>query len=145
MSANGRSFVDTNVLVYAHDTTAGAKRAVAQQVVRELWETGRGCVSVQVLQEFFVTLTRKVGRPLETRAAAAVVADLATWTLHAPDGEDVLAAIDLHDRHRVSFWDAMIVRSASVLGCERILSEDLGHGERYDDAEIVNPFAAREQ
>lgn len=142
-SGDERSFVDTNVLVYAYDATAGAKRVAALDIVRELWESWRGCVSVQVLQELFVTLTRKVEQPVDAREARAVVSDLARWTLHAPDGDDILAAIDLHERHRLSFWDAMILQSAVVLGCARVFSEDLSHGRRYDGVEVVDPFAAQ--
>ena len=125
MSADGRAFVDTNVLVYAHDTSAGAKRSAAAVLVAELWESGHGCVSIQVLQELFVTLTRRLPRPLDAHPAKDAVEGFARWTVHAPGAEDVLAAIDLHERHRMSFWDAMIVRSAAALGCETLLSEDL--------------------
>jgi len=141
MSVDGRAFVDTNVLVYAHDTSAGAKRTTAAALVERLWESGHGRVSIQVLQELFVNLTRKLPRPLDTDAAANVVEDIARWTLHAPDAEDVLAAIRLHERYRISFWDAMIVRSAAALGCETLLSEDLNAGQRYGGVLVVDPFA----
>jgi predicted nucleic acid-binding protein len=141
MSADGCAFVDTNVLVYAHDTSAGTKRDTALTLVEGLWESGHGCLSMQVLQELFVNLTRKLPRPLGTDAARDSVEDFARWAVHVPDAEDVFAAIDLHERHRISFWDAMIVRSASELGCERLLSEDLNAGQRYDGVLVVNPFA----
>ncbi len=141
MSADGRAFVDTNVLVYAHDETAGPKRAAANSVIEQLWESGEGCVSIQVLQELFVTLTRKIPRPLDTDAAQEAVTDFARWTAHAPDTEDVLAAIRLHERHRISFWDAMIVQSATQLGCDLLYSEDLKAGQRYDGVLVVDPFA----
>lgn len=141
MSADGRAFVDSNVLVYAHDTSAGTKRNTAAALVEGLWESGHGCVSIQVLQELFVNLTRKLPRPLDTDAAANIVEDIARWSLHAPDAEDVLAAIRIHQRYGISFGDAMIVRSAAALGCETLLSEDLNAGQGYDGVLVVNPVA----
>lgn len=141
MSVDGRTFVDTNVLVYAHDTTARTKRNAAVALVEGLWESGHGCVSIQVLQELFVNLTRKLPRPLGTDSAKDAVEDFARWAVHVPAAEDVLAAIDLHERYRISFWDAMIVRSAAALGCETLLSEDLNAGQRYGGVLVVDPFA----
>jgi predicted nucleic acid-binding protein len=142
MSAEARAFVDTNILVYAHDTTAGAKRDAAVDVVERLWDSGNGCVSIQVLQELFVTLTRRLPRPLDPSAAEDAVEDFARWTVHAPASDDVLAAIDLHGRHRISFWDAMIVRSAAQLGCSLLYSEDLNAGQRFDGVLVVDPVAS---
>lgn len=142
-SASGvRRFVDTNVLLYAHDASAAEKREAARSLLRELWATGEGCVSVQVLQEFFVNVTRKVPKPLGAEDAALVVSDLSRWRVHAPGAEDVLGAIDLHRRSGVSFWDAMILHSAGKLGCEVLYSEDLNAGQRYDGVRVSNPFAA---
>jgi predicted nucleic acid-binding protein len=137
-----RSFVDTNVLVYAYDRSAGAKRERASALLRELWRSGTGCVSVQVLQELFVTVTRKVPRPLDAETASAIVRDLTRWTVHAPAGEDVLAAIGIHRRTGVSFWDAMIVQSASELSCAVLYSEDLAHDHSYDGVRVLNPFSS---
>ena len=142
MSAEERAFVDTNILVYAHDTTAGAKRYAAVALVERLWDSGNGCVSIQALQELFVTLTRRLPRPLDPEAAKDVVEDFERWTVHAPASEDVLAAIDLHGHHRISFWNAMIVRSAAQLGCNLLYSEDLNAGQRYDGVLVVDPFAS---
>lgn len=141
MSGN-RQFVDTNVLVYAHDVTAGAKHTRARALVEELWDTRQGCLSVQVLQEFFVTTTRKIPRPLEAPAAAQIIADLAHWHVHAPAVGDVLGAIDIHQRTGASFWDAMILRSAKELGCQVLHSEDLNAGQDYEGVEVRNPFLA---
>ena len=139
MSGN-RQFVDANVLVYAHDVTAGAKHTRARALVEELWDTRQGCLSVQVLQEFFVTTTRKIPRPLEARAAAQIIADLAHWHVHAPAAGDVLGAIDIYQRTGASFWDAMILRSAKELGCQVLHSEDLNAGQDYEGVEVRNPF-----
>ena len=135
-------FIDTNVLVYAHDASGGAKAQRAREVVERLWETGGGCVSVQVLQEFFATVTRKVPHPLTARRASRIIEDLAGWRVHAPQARDVLAAIEIHVHNRISFWDALIVRSALQLGCSEILSEDLNPGPLAAGVSVRNPFAS---
>lgn len=136
----GRTFVDTNVLVYAYDVTAGTKHDRARGLIKELWNSRAGCVSVQVLQELFVVMTRKVTRPLGSEEAQAVVSDLASWEVCAPDAGDVLDAIAIHRSAPVSFWDAMIVQCAAKLGCETLYSEDLSHEETYDGVRVINPF-----
>ncbi|MGD0373491.1 MAG: PIN domain-containing protein [Streptosporangiaceae bacterium] len=140
--SDNRSFVDTNVLVYAHDGTAGRKQEQARAVLAELWESGAGCISVQVLQEFFVTVTRKVPKPLDAVSAAAIIADLSHWRVHSPGSDDVLNAIDSRRRHDISFWDAMIICSAASLGCRTLFSEDLNPEQRYDGVQVRNPFPA---
>lgn len=143
MSAEGgRQFVDTNVIVYAHDDTAGAKRARAQTLLEELWASRAGCLSIQVLQEVYVTLTAKVPRPVEAGTASAIVSDLSRWHVHVPGSDDVLGAIALSRRHRMGFWDAMIVWSAQQQGCTILWSEDLSAGHAYDGVRIRNPFRA---
>jgi len=141
MSGN-RQFVDTNVLVYAHDVTARDKHSRARALVGELWETRQGCLSVQVLQEFFVTTTRKLPTPLEASAAARIIDDLAHWHVHSPAAADVLAAIDIHQRTGASFWDAMILRSAKELDCQALHTEDLNSGQEYEGIQVRNPFLA---
>jgi len=141
MSADGREFVDANVLVYACDSSAGSKHTAALTLVERLWDTGHGCASVQVLQEFFVTVTRKVAHPLSIDDAAERLREFSAWTIFAPDAGDVLDAIALHKQARINFWDAMIVQAASELGCGLLWSEDLAHGSRAKGATIQNPFA----
>lgn len=136
-----RSFVDTNVLVYAHDASAGPKRDRAQSIIRGLWLSGDGCLSIQVLQEFFVAVTRKVPQPIEIDRARALVAVLSLWDVHSPGSDDVLEAVDLHRRQSVSFWDSMIIRSAAKLGCVKLFSEDLTDGAKYDGVTVHNPFS----
>ena len=135
-----RQFVDTNVLVYAHDLSAGAKHERARALVEELWATREGCLSVQIMQEFFVTVTRKLPRPLGAASAKDILADLSRWHVHVPAADDVLGAIGLHQRAGLSFWDSMMVRSAVEMGCQIIYSEDLNHGQLYDGARVENPF-----
>jgi predicted nucleic acid-binding protein len=133
-------FVDTNILIYAHDRSAGDKHTRARDLVRELWQSGEGCLSIQVLQEFYVNVTQKVARPLTPDVAAHIIADLAVWQVHCPGVEDVLDAIRLQDRYQISFWDAMIVTSAIRLGCQTIWSEDLNPGQVYDTVTVMSPL-----
>ena len=139
MSAN-RQFVDTNVLIYAHDRSAGDKHVRAQALVADLWNDNNGCLSVQVLQEFYVNITRKVAQPLDPETARQIVADLGCWTVHKPTVDDVLEGIALQQRYQLSFWDAMIVTSAIQLKCDVLWSEDLNDGQTYGPLRITNPF-----
>lgn len=136
-------FVDTNVLVYAHDVTAGVKHERARELVRSFWESGFGCLSTQVMQEFYVAVTHKVARPLPGEVAARIVADLAAWRVHAPGVADVLDAIDIHRRYGISYWDALVIQSALRLGCESIWSEDLNPGQVYVNIHMLNPFTVQ--
>ncbi len=135
-----RAFVDTNVLLYAFDTSAGMKRAKALDLFEGLWRSGNSCVSVQVLQEFFVNATRKLPKPLALELAKRIVASLSRWEVHTPNAEDVLSAIDLQQATQLSFWDAMVVHSAASLGCDVLYSEDLNAGQTIIGIEIINPF-----
>jgi len=139
MSGN-RRFVDTSILVYAHDESAGAKRDQARTLLGQLWESREGCLSVQVLQEFFVTITRKIAKPLGTETAKEIIADFSRWHVHVPAAGDVLGAIGIHQRTGISFWDAMIVRSAAEMGCTALYSEDLSPGQEYSGVRAEDPF-----
>jgi predicted nucleic acid-binding protein len=141
MSGN-RRFVDTNILLCAHDVSAGAKRDRAQMLVEQLWESRDGCLSVQVLQEFFVNVTRKIAKPLSAEAAKEIVADYSRWHVHVAAADDVLGAIGIHQRAGISFWDAMIVRSAAEMDCDVLYSEDLNVGQQYSGVRVENPFKA---
>jgi predicted nucleic acid-binding protein len=133
-------FLDTNILVYAYDRSAGQKHNLAVQLLESFWENENGCISIQVLQEFFVTVTRKLARPLDLLTARQIVADLAQWRLHAPKASDLLQAIDLQQSYQLAFWDAQVVQSAASLGCKQLLSEDLNHSQVYDGVQVINPF-----
>jgi len=133
-------FVDTNILIYAHDTSAGQKHSRAKELMRDLWQSGKGCLSIQVLQEFYVNVTQKVTKPLSAEAAAQIIADLSVWEMHCPTMEDVLEAIRLHKRYQISFWDAMILASALQLGCQVLWSEDLNPGQFHGLVEVQSPF-----
>lgn len=135
-------FVDANVLVYAFDASAGVKQQKAQQLLERLWHSGTGCISVQVLQEFFVIVTRKVAKPLPVEDAMARVRELAAWKVFTPVADDVLAAIGLHTKAKIGFWDAMIVVAASDSGCDVLWTEDFNDGQLLRGVRIRNPFNA---
>jgi predicted nucleic acid-binding protein len=136
----GREFVDSNVLVYAYDRTAGEKGEQARALVADLWKERRGCLSLQVLQEFFVSVTRKVSPRLSFAEAAVRIRHYCEWILHEPSREDLLAAIELQDSLKITLWDAMVVQSARRLGCRILWSEDLNHGQTYAGVTVHNPF-----
>ncbi len=141
MSADQRrEFIDTNILVYAHDTSAGEKHDRAKQLLADLWASGNGCLSIQVLQEFYVNITRKVKHPLDPETARQRIEDLSAWLIHSPTANDVMAAIRLHQASRLSFWDAMILSSATQLDCRTLWSEDLNAGQAVVGITIKNPF-----
>ena len=134
-----RVFVDTNVFVYADDDDAGPKRDRARALLAELIPSGRAVVSTQVLQEFFVVANRKLAIPPErARQRVEVLAQLHVVLVRP---ELILGAIDLHRLHSLSFWDALILKSASTAGCTCVLSEDLNAGQVIDGVRIDNPFA----
>ncbi|HET7560360.1 MAG TPA: PIN domain-containing protein, partial [Limnochordia bacterium] len=119
----------------------GDKRQAARRLMSRLWATRNGCLSMQVLQEFYVNITQKVAEPLLNEDAAAVIEDLSAWTLHCPQIDDLARAIRLQQQARLSFWDAMVVTSAVRLGCVTLWSEDLSHGRVVGGVQIMNPFA----
>jgi predicted nucleic acid-binding protein len=133
-------FVDTNILIYAHDTTAGEKHQRAISLLSGLWSTQRGCLSVQILQEFYVNVTRKLPQRLSPEQAVEIIADFAAWPVFLPNAQDVLAAITLQGRYDLSFWDAMVVWSASRLACTILWSEGLNAGQVYEGVRVLNPF-----
>ena len=135
-----REFIDTNILVYAFDASAGAKKAAAQKLLERLWEDGTGCLSVQVLQEFFVTVTRKVAQPLPVDEVADRIREIATWKVFTPTANDVLAAMALQKQAKLQFWDAMVVEAAAELGCDVLWTEDMNDGQRLRGVHIRNPF-----
>lgn len=136
----GLQFVDTNVLVYAHDASAGKKHHIAKNLLLDLWESQKGCLSIQVLQEFYVTITKKVAAPVIPKTATVIITDLKQWKVHIPDVACILEAIDIQQQNDLSFWDSMIVCSASRLKCDLIWSEDLNAGQVYQTVKVVNPF-----
>jgi predicted nucleic acid-binding protein len=133
-----RSFFDTNILIYADDKGAPAKQKRAVELVSEHRRSRTGVISLQVLQEYFVTVTRKLH--VDARVARRKVELLAEFDVASPDVADVLAAIDLHRLHDINFWDALIVRSAKQAGCSVLFSEDLQAAREIDGVRIINPL-----
>lgn len=137
-----RVFVDTNVLVYAHDASTGAKHEAARSIVERLWDERSGAVSTQVLQELYFSLRRKVARPLPPAEARAVVADYLRWEVVVNNGESILEAAALEERYGISFWDALVVQAARACGALTLLTEDLSDGQLYDSVRVVSPFGS---
>jgi predicted nucleic acid-binding protein len=136
------SFVDTSILVYAEDRDAGIKHEPARDLVARLWNERSGVVSVQVLQEFYVTVTRKLKRPLAAPRAAEIVREYLTWNVVANTGDLLVHAMSLQQSARLSFWDALVVQAAVDAGCDALYSEDLNEGQRFGPLIIVNPLRA---
>src|SRR5262245_26848584 len=135
-----RYFVDTNILMYAHDMAAGEKHERARAIVEELWRDRTGVVSTQVLQELAVNLRRKAGRPLNAKATREIVSDYLTWQVVVNGGESILEAMDLESRYQISFWDAMVIQAAQLSGADVLYSEDLSEGQNYGSVQVINPL-----
>ena len=134
-----KTFVDTNVLIYAHDLDAQSKHDSARRILRELWSERSGVLSPQVLQEFYVNVTRKIKRPLNKPTARQVVSNYAIWCVDTTPS-DISVAFRIEDEHRIGFWDALIIASAIKSGATRILSEDLNNGQTIAGIRIESPF-----
>ena len=134
-------FLDTNVLVYAHDRSETRKQPIAQDLLNALWQTRTGVLSTQVLQEFYVVVTRKFDPPMRQAAAREIVALYGEWPIVQVDVALILAASTLEERHAFSFWDALVVEAARRCGATRLLTEDLQAGRRISGISIENPFA----
>ena len=135
-----RYFVDTNILMYAHDASAGEKHQRAKALVETLWRDRTGVVSTQVLQELAVNLRKKTKKPLDAKATKEIVADYLVWQVIVNGGESILEALDIEARYRISFWDALVVQAAQASGAEILYSEDLSHGQIFGVVRVVNPF-----
>ncbi len=136
-------FVDTNILLYAYDGSSAERHEKARELVGRLGRSRQGAISVQVLQEFYVNAVAKIATPLTPEAARLRLRVLSRWPTHSPLAGDVMAATAISQDHKVSFWDAMIIRSATELGCTRLWTEDLNHGQVIVGVRIINPFATR--
>jgi len=137
---NGKVFLDTNVIVYAYDNSAGEKHAQAQKILLDLWKSGLGVISTQVLKEFYVTVTQKIPNTLNKENAAGIISDLLSWEVVVNDGYKILQAIAIQQKYCLSFWDALIINSAQESGCSVLYSEDLSSGQKLGSLEIRNPF-----
>lgn len=139
-----RYFVDTNILMYAHDSAAGDKHARAKALVEDLWQNRSGVVSTQVLQELAVNLRRKAKKPLDAKAIREVVSDYLAWQVVVNGGDSILEVLDLESRYQLSFWDALVVQAAQAAGAEILYSEGLSDGQRYGTVRVKNPLTGGE-
>jgi len=136
-----RVFVDTNIIVYAYDRDAGRKHEIARDLMIGLWSAAGGVLSTQILQEFYVTVTRKIASPLTREAAREIIKDYLTWDVVSNDGDAVLDAIDIETGENISFRDALVIAAAKRGGAQVLLSEDLSEGRKFGDMVVRNPFA----
>lgn len=135
-----RVFVDTNILVYANDTSAGDKHEKAKKIVADLWASGLGVLSTQVLQEFYNAVTRKVPKPIAIEQARKQVSDLSKWELVVVGVDDILDAIDIQERHGFSFWDCLIISTAVTGDAKVLMTEDLSDGQDIRGVRVTNPL-----
>jgi predicted nucleic acid-binding protein len=133
-------FVDTNILLYAHDRSAGVKHERARQLVERLWTSGEGVLSTQVLQELCINLRRKIARALPVEEIRRIIQDYLSWEIVINDPASVLQALEIEPRYQTSFWDALILQAAESSGAAILYSEDLAAGQKYGAVEVVNPL-----
>ena len=136
-----RFFIDTNILVYAHDTGSGARHEKARALLKELWANREGVLSTQVIQEFYINVRRKARNPVSAEEARQLVEDYLCWEVVVNDGKAILGALELELRYQLSFWDALIVHAANLAGSEALYSEDLNHGQVYGGVRVINPLS----
>jgi predicted nucleic acid-binding protein len=137
---SARYFTDTGILMYAHDTSAGAKHERARTLVEKLWRDRSGVVSTQVLQELSVNLLRRARRPLDAASTRDIVADYLTWHVVVNGGSSILEALDLEARYQISFRDALVVQAAQASGAAVLYSEGLAHRQAYGSMRVENPL-----
>jgi len=137
---NDKCFVDTIILVYAHDRAAGDKHHRARVLIEKLWNSGGGVLSTQVLQELCVNVRRKSNHPLSVEETRRLIQDYSSWTIVTNTAESVIEALDIESRYNISFWDALIVQAAGGSGATVVYSEDLAHGQSYGSVRVVNPL-----
>lgn len=142
MAADSRAFIDTNVLLYAHDASETVKQPIARSLLETLWQDRSGTLSTQVLQEFYVVATRKLEQPLARDEAREIVELYSAWPVVVTDPTLILAATRIEEEHQLSFWDALIVEGARMAGAERLLTEDLQDGRVIEGVRVENPFRA---
>jgi predicted nucleic acid-binding protein len=137
---SGKVFVDTNILVYAHDLDAGIKNVQAKRLLARLWEDRTGVLSTQVLQEFIVAVTKKPLQPIGVAQARGIVRDYCAWDLVINDSETILQATEIQEAHKLSFWDELIIAAAFAGNAATLATEDLNHGQLIEGIRIENPF-----
>lgn len=139
---NGKCFVDANILVYAHDRSTGEKHVRARDRVDQLWDSGLGVLSIQVLKEFCYNIRRKAAQPLPVEEVRLLLRDYSTWEVVTNTPSSILGALDIEARYKTSFWDALILQAAEISNASVLYFEDLAKGQRYGSVRVVNPLAA---
>ncbi len=133
-------FVDTNILIYAHDLDAGDRHHAARRIIEYLWNSGYGALSTQVLNEFYVNITQKIPAPLAPAEARALIEPYLSWHVETPGREAVLEASEIQERYTLSFWDALIVHAAIRSRADTLFTEDLNTNQLIEGVRIVNPL-----
>ena len=137
---DGKIFVDTNILIYAHDKDAGGKHFLARNIITDLWENKNGILSTQVLQEFYVNVTKKIQKPLSKNEAREIIQQYFTWEVVLINNEMILQASRIEEKQKISFWDALIVVAGNQVNASFLLSEDFNHAQRFGNLLVQNPF-----
>ena len=135
-----RYFLDTDILVYDHDRSAGRKHVLARSLVEQLWATGEGVLSTQVLQELCINLSRKMENPFSLEEVREAIQDYLRWRVVVNTTDSVLQALELESRYKISFWDALILQAAESAGVAVLYSEDFAAGQSYGGVRVMNPF-----
>jgi len=133
-------FVDTNILIYAHDRSTGLKHERARQLVERLWISGQGVLSTQVLQELCINLRRRIAHPLPVEDVRGLIQDYLSWEIVVNTPASVLQALDIEVRYKTSFWDALVLQAAESSGAAILYSEDLAARQRYGAVHVINPL-----
>ena len=135
-----KTFIDTNIIIYAYDVTAGKKHETARKIITELWDSGLGVISTQVLQEFFVNVVQKIPKPIDKQQAKEIVRDFLKWHVVVNTGNSIIEAIDISLKFGYSFWDSMTIEAAITGGAAVLISEDLQEGQVISGVAVRNPF-----
>ncbi len=133
-------FLDANILIYAHDKDAGEKHSIALAIVKDLWEKRTGVLSNQVLQELYIGVTRKIQKPIAKSEAREILRAYLCWSIKELAPLSIVRATEIEEKHRLSFWDALVIVAAYEAKCEKILTEDLNAGQIIEGVLIENPF-----
>ena len=136
----GKCFVDTNILVYAHDRSAGTKHQRALRTIERLWATAEGVLSTQILQEFCFNLRRRIAPPMPIEEVRRILQDYMSWEVVVNDAASILHALDIEVRYKISFWDALVLQAAESSGAVILYSEDFTTGRHYGGVLVVNPL-----
>lgn len=137
---NDKAFVDTNILVYAHDILSGIKHERARSLIDNLWSTERGVLSTQVLQELCVYLRRKSAKKFSVDEVQSLITDFMDWQIVVNTPDSLIEALNIEARYQISFWDALIIQAAETSGSTILYSEDLSDGQIYGSVRVVNPL-----